>query len=69
MIRKESCKMEVTIKEGCIGCELCASTCSEVFRMDDDGLAQVFAQPAASEQAAAQEAADGCPVNVIVVEN
>ena len=29
-------------RDGCISCGLCASTCPEVFRMADDGLAEVY---------------------------
>ncbi len=62
--------MKATInREGCIGCELCASTCPEVFRMADDGLAEVYVDtvPPDAEDAAV-EAQEGCPVSVITVE-
>lgn len=62
--------MKVTIdRSGCIGCGLCAATCREVFRMADDGLAEVFqnAVPAEAEDSAV-EAQEGCPVLVITVE-
>ena len=53
---------------GCISCGLCESTCTAVFRIADDGLAEVFHQPSdGAEQAGAQEAADNCPVSVIHV--
>nr|WP_297171869.1 ferredoxin [uncultured Agathobaculum sp.] len=53
-------------RDGCISCGLCESTCPAVFRIADDGLAEVYHQPAdAAEQADAQTAADGCPVSVI----
>jgi len=62
--------MKATIdRENCIGCELCADTCPNVFRMADDGHAEVYADPVpAADEADAQEAADGCPVSVITVE-
>ncbi|MGI5849653.1 MAG: ferredoxin [Christensenellales bacterium] len=56
-------------REGCIACELCVGTCPEVFRMAIDGRAEVFVEeiPKDAEDAAA-EAADGCPVDVIAIE-
>jgi ferredoxin len=56
-------------REGCISCELCASTCPEVFRMAKDGLAEVYVDevPKSAENAAI-EAQEGCPVSVIKVE-
>ena len=44
-------------------------TCPEVFRMDDEGLAEVYTDPIPVEvEDAAQEAADNCPTGVITVE-
>lgn len=62
--------MRATIdRDGCIGCELCADTCPEVFRMADDGLAEVYTDPIPVDaEESAQEAADNCPVSVITVE-
>lgn len=58
--------MKVKIEDGCIGCGMCAGTCPSVFRMTDENLVEVFAQPEPSEEAVAQDAADGCPVHVIM---
>ncbi|MBE7034567.1 MAG: ferredoxin [Ruminococcaceae bacterium] len=60
--------MKVTIIEGCISCGLCTSTCPEVFDMGDDGTAKVIAQPEPSQEACVSEAAEGCPVAVIITE-
>lgn len=59
--------MKATIdRDGCIGCELCASTCPKVFRMAEDGLAEVYTEPVPTDaESAAEEARDGCPVSVI----
>ena len=53
-------------RDGCIGCGLCADTCPSVFRMADDGLAEVYTDPVpAEDEGNAREAMDGCPVSVI----
>lgn len=55
-------------RSGCISCCLCAQTCPEVFRIADDGVAEVFLEnvPEALEDSAV-EAQNGCPVSVISV--
>lgn len=62
--------MKATIdRDGCIGCGVCADTCPAVFRMADDGLAEVHTDPIpASSEDAALEARESCPVSVITVE-
>lgn len=56
-------------RDGCIACGLCASTCPEVFRMADDGLAEVYVDEVPQELVdSAKEAEDGCPTSVITVE-
>lgn len=61
--------MKVTLdRSGCIGCGLCTDTCPHVFRMNDDGRAEVYAQPAASDEDAAREAEQNCPASVIHTE-
>lgn len=54
-------------REGCIGCGLCPSVCPEVFRMADDGRAEVYAEVTAPTAPVAEKAADECPVSVITV--
>jgi ferredoxin len=52
----------------CIGCELCADTCPEVFRMGDDGLAHVATEdPPPEEYDCIREAEDLCPVTAISI--
>jgi len=56
-------------RSGCISCGLCAETCPEVFKMADDGVAEVYQEnvPKEAEDKAA-EAQEGCPDSVITVE-
>ncbi len=56
-------------RDGCISCGLCEGICPEVFRMGDDGLAEVYVDevpPEAEDKAV--EAQESCPVSVIEVE-
>lgn len=56
-------------RDGCISCELCADTCPEVFRMDSDGLAEVYVEEIPEEvEDSAKDAAEACPVSVIHIE-
>ena len=61
--------MKATLdRSGCISCGLCVSTCPEVFRMGDDGVAEVWREKVpAEEEDSAVEAQEGCPVSVITV--
>ena len=60
--------MKAKVIDGCISCGLCVNTCPEVFQMNDEGVSEVYAQPPAENEDAAREAAEGCPVSVIVIE-
>jgi len=51
-------------QDSCISCNLCADTVSEVFRMNDEGLAEVHDPQGASEEEI-QEAMDACPTACI----
>ncbi|MEA4901312.1 ferredoxin [Desulfitobacterium sp.] len=61
--------MYATIESGCIGCGSCEALCPEIFRLNDDGLAEAYVNPVPSElEEKAKEAANMCPVNVIILE-
>ena len=56
-------------RSGCISCGLCAETCPEVFRIANDGVAEVYQEEVPAEiEDKAVEAQEGCPVSVITVE-
>ncbi len=60
--------MKVVVDQSaCIGCALCEDVCPEVFRMNDDNLAEVHTQPSEVTDSL-QEAVDGCPVGAITIE-
>jgi ferredoxin len=56
-------------RDGCISCGLCIEMCPDVFQFADDGLAEVVKQPTRSNIHNAHEAAEGCPVQVITIED
>ncbi|WP_058486709.1 ferredoxin [Defluviitalea phaphyphila] len=56
-------------RDGCIACGTCPSVCPEVFRMADDGLAEVYVDKVPENaKDSAIEAMEECPVSVITVE-
>ncbi|MFR2333048.1 MAG: ferredoxin [Flavonifractor plautii] len=60
---------EVSIERSdCISCGLCVSTCPDVFRIAEDGLAEVYRQPGPAHLPAVKSAAEGCPVSIIYLE-
>ena len=61
--------MKATIdRPNCISCEVCVETCPEVFRMADDGFAEVYADPVPeSAQDKALDAEADCPAAVITI--
>lgn len=59
--------MKAVINEGCIGCGMCVNTCEEVFRLNDDGFAEVYGEVTADNLDDAKDAESNCPVEVIEV--
>ena len=61
--------MEVKVIEGCISCGLCTEEYPELFEMDGEGIAKPVSGtvPPGLENRAVQ-AAEDCPVDVIVTE-
>ncbi len=58
--------MKAFVNDACIGCELCASLCPEVFHMTDSGLAEAVSHEIdAALHENTIEARDSCPVNAI----
>lgn len=58
--------MKVRIEDGCIACGACESICEDVFTVEDTVIVNE-ANITANEDAV-REAAEACPVSVIVVE-
>lgn len=58
--------MKFHVNDNCIGCGLCASTCPEVFTINDDNVAvAIEGEVDAAVESSAMEAKDGCPVSAI----
>ena len=49
----------------CIGCGSCEAVAPDVFRMNDSGAAEAYAEVTDALKDAAQEAIDICPVSCI----
>jgi len=58
--------MKVKIEDGCIACGACESICEAVFSIEDVAVVNESAVEANID--CVKEAADACPVSVIVVE-
>lgn len=58
--------MNVKIEDGCIACGACESICDAVFSVED--VAIVNQSAVADNIDCVKEAADACPVGVIVIE-
>ncbi len=60
--------MKARVNDGCISCGACVAACPEVFRFNDDGIAEAYADVAPEYESTAAEARDDCPVSVIDIE-
>ena len=58
--------MKFFVNDTCIGCGLCANTCTEVFSMNNGGVAVAIDKEVPIEYIeSANKAYDTCPVNAI----
>lgn len=56
-------------RDDCIGCELCANICPEVFEMDDESIAVVKVDVVPDHvEDTAKEAVESCPTDAISIE-
>lgn len=60
--------MKARVKDTCTACGLCCDTCPEVFEMGDDMATVIVTTVPKQYEEAAQQAADECPVEAIVIE-
>lgn len=60
--------MKVRIEENCTACGFCVDTCPEVFQMGDIRAEVKVDEVPAELEDIAQQAADECPVEAIVIE-
>jgi ferredoxin len=59
--------MKVKIEDGCIACGACESICEAVFSVED--VVVVNAAAIVGNEEAVKEAAEACPVSVIIIED
>ena len=56
-------------RPNCISCEACVETCPEVFRMAEDGFAEVYVDPIPDDAEVNALAAEAdCPAEVITID-
>ncbi len=60
--------MKVKIEDTCTACELCVETCPDVFQMGEDMVKVIVDEVPTEFKDTAQQAADECPVEAIIVE-
>ena len=60
--------MNVKVIDGCISCGLCTEEHPDLFHMNDEGIAEAVGPVPAGEEEKAHQAAEDCPVSVIIVE-
>lgn len=61
--------MKVKVIDGCISCGLCTEEFPDLFQMNEEGIAQAVSSQVPSEmEDQARQAAEGCPVSVIITE-
>lgn len=52
-------------KDLCIGCGACTAIASDVFVLDDDGLAKAIVEVVPKEEDNVQDAIESCPTSAI----
>lgn len=52
----------------CIGSAMCVATAPDVFELDEEGLSRVVDPDAGSDELL-REAAEGCPVQAVILED
>ena len=51
----------------CIGCGLCVSTAPEVFRINEEGVSEAYAETPDGMWEEVEEAVNSCPVKAISI--
>ena len=60
--------MKVSIEDTCTACGLCVDTCPDVFDLGEETARVIVGEVPPEHEETAQQAADECPVEAIVVE-
>jgi len=67
-LREKESAVKARILDTCTACGLCCDTCPEVFEMGDDMATVIVDGVPKQYEETAQQAADECPVQAIVIE-
>lgn len=60
--------MTVKVIDGCISCGLCTEEFPDLFHMNDEGTAEAAGPVPPGKESDAKQAAEDCPVSVIIPE-
>lgn len=61
--------MQTVVNLNCIGCGMCTDICKEIFKLNENGLAEAVVPEVPSDlEDKVQQAAASCPVNAIDVD-
>ncbi|HAL45607.1 MAG: 4Fe-4S ferredoxin [Planctomycetes bacterium GWF2_42_9] len=60
--------MKAKVDDSCTACGLCVETCPQVFQMGDEKAQVIVDEVPPQYEDAAQQAADECPVEAIIIE-
>lgn len=55
-------------QDNCIGCGVCEQLCPTIFRINENGVSEVYAKITQEDESNVETASTSCPVSVIEIE-